>query len=80
MWEAWKKELLKLSNAGRKDLLVIITKILAGELHELDIKKIQWAGNLYRCRSGKYRILFEKRGDQIKIVNIGSRGDIYKGI
>ncbi len=40
MWEAWKKELLKLSNAGRKDLLVIISKILAGELHELDIKRI----------------------------------------
>ena len=47
-----------------------------------DILPLQGKDNEYRLRIGKYRILFEyKQKDTEKILyilNIGSRGDIYK--
>ncbi len=34
--------------------------------------------NLFRLRVGKYRIIFHIDGDQIKILDVDSREDIYK--
>ena len=47
---------------------------------ELDIKKLKWNKNLRRLRVWKYRILFEKYDDKliILVIDIGSRGDVYK--
>lgn len=45
----------------------------------LNIRKLK-GSNLFRVRSGNWRIIFERR-DIIKIlyiVKIGARGDIYK--
>ncbi|PIR54621.1 plasmid stabilization protein [Candidatus Peregrinibacteria bacterium CG10_big_fil_rev_8_21_14_0_10_36_19] len=44
----------------------------------LDIKPINGEHQLYRCRVGKIRILFQKREEQNIILDIGFRGDIYK--
>jgi len=45
-----------------------------------DVRKIkgQSITNLYRLRVGKYRVLFVREKDIIKIVEIDTRGDIYK--
>jgi len=45
-----------------------------------DIKKMKGKGklNIYRLRVGKYRIVFELSSDEIIIVKIDSRGDVYK--
>jgi mRNA interferase RelE/StbE len=45
-----------------------------------DIKKMRGRAieGLYRLRVGKYRILFLREEDVIKVVDIDTRGDIYK--
>jgi len=34
--------------------------------------------DLYRLRIGEYRILFTRKGPDIKILDVDTRGDIYK--
>lgn len=48
-----------------------------------DIKNMQGIEEMYRLRVGKYRILYEYKKDDsdntvLHIVDVGSRGDIYK--
>jgi mRNA-degrading endonuclease RelE of RelBE toxin-antitoxin system len=45
-----------------------------------DIQKMrgQSLQNLFRLRVGKYRILFVRQMDTIKILDIDTSGDIYK--
>ena len=46
---------------------------------EGDIKRLQ-NSQFYRLRVGDYRILFDVNGVVIDIINIGNRGQIYKGV
>ncbi|MCD8010330.1 MAG: type II toxin-antitoxin system RelE/ParE family toxin [Lachnospiraceae bacterium] len=46
---------------------------------EGDIKKLQGT-NGYRLRVGDFRIIFDVNGLIIDIINIGNRGQIYKGV
>ncbi len=46
---------------------------------EGDIKKLQGA-NGYRLRVGDFRVLFDVNGIIIDIIEIGNRGQIYKGV
>ncbi|MDO4470947.1 MAG: type II toxin-antitoxin system RelE/ParE family toxin [Bacillota bacterium] len=44
-----------------------------------DIKKLQGTDG-YRLRVGDYRVLFDVNGIIVDIINIGNRGQIYKGV
>lgn len=44
-----------------------------------DIKKLRGADG-YRLRVGDFRILFDVNGVIIDIIDIGNRGQIYKGV
>ena len=46
---------------------------------EGDIKKLQGTG-VYRLRVGNFRVLFNVDGIIIDIIDIGNRGQIYKGV
>ena len=46
-----------------------------GDAARLKGKKIK---DMYRLRSGRYRIIFLREKDLIKIIKIDTRGDIYK--
>ena len=46
---------------------------------EGDIKKMQGVDG-YRLRVGSYRVLFDVKGIIIDIIDIGNRGQIYKGV
>ena len=44
-----------------------------------DVKKLNSnIENLYRLRISKYRVIFQMYKNEIKILKIDSRGDIYK--
>jgi mRNA interferase RelE/StbE len=45
-----------------------------------DIKKMKGKklNNIFRLRVGKYRILYQAEKEQIKVIDIDTRGDIYK--
>ena len=46
---------------------------------EGDIKKLQGADG-YRLRVGNFHVLFDVNGIIIDIIEIGNRGQIYKGV
>jgi mRNA interferase RelE/StbE len=48
------------------------------ELPSGDVKKLKGIKNGYRLRVGSVRILFEKGGDNINIIRIDNRGNVYK--
>jgi mRNA-degrading endonuclease RelE of RelBE toxin-antitoxin system len=45
-----------------------------------DVKKMkgQKLKNIYRLRIGKYRIIFLQEKEWIKVLDIDTRGDVYK--
>jgi mRNA interferase RelE/StbE len=47
--------------------------------YEGDIKRLQGADG-YRLRVGTYRVLFDVNGLILDIIDIGNRGQIYKGV
>jgi mRNA interferase RelE/StbE len=46
-----------------------------GDIKKMKEKKIN---NVFRMRVGKYRILYQAENEQIKIIAIDTRSDIYK--
>ena len=47
---------------------------------EGDVKKLKGESgkNIFRLRTGKYRTIFARDKDVIRIVKIDTRGDVYK--
>ena len=69
-----KKFLLKQDRTTQRRLMEAIAKLpFSG-----DIKKLQGSDG-YRLRVGNFRILFDVNGLIIDIIDINSRGQIYKG-
>jgi len=56
----------------------IIDKILLWDLQWLDIVKMSWKDEFYRCRAWKVRIIFYKQEDKYYIYDIDFRWRIYK--
>jgi mRNA interferase RelE/StbE len=74
-----RKALKFLSRCGEKDRDRLVEAI--GELPDKgDIRRLkgQVMNNTYRLRVGSHRIIFVREGDEIKIVKIDTRGDVYK--
>lgn len=55
-----------------------IYKIGDEELKGLDIVQMSGPHQLYRCRVGKIRIVFQKRPSGNVVMDMGFRGDVYK--
>lgn len=59
----------------QKRLITAISKLPS----EGDIKKLKGTDG-YRLRVGTFRVLFNVNGVIIDIIDIGNRGQIYKGV
>jgi len=46
-----------------------------GDIKKMKGKKIN---NIFRLRVGKYRIIYQSEKGQLKVIDIDTRGDIYK--
>jgi len=68
------KALLFLSVKEKKQIKLILNKILIGDLAGLDLKKLKRREDVYRVRKGKFRIIFHKT-QEIKILTIERRCD-----
>lgn len=69
------KFLKKQDKPTQKRLITAIEKLP----YEGDIKKLQGTDG-YRLRVGTYRVLFDVNGLILDIIDIGNRGQIYKGV
>lgn len=59
-------------------ILDILNKLGSHQWEWLDISPLQGKVNMFRCRYGKLRIIFEIKDNHVEIINIWPRGDIYK--
>jgi mRNA interferase RelE/StbE len=73
------KSLLKIPEKYRNGIKESIDEMESGP-YLGDVKKIKGESNLYRKKSGTYRILYSIYAEviQINIVDIAHRKDIYK--
>ncbi len=73
-----------LSSLPKKDQRRISAKIdsLAENPHPRGTEKIEGSENLFRIRSGDYRIIYQVRAKvlMILVVKIGHRKEIYRGL
>jgi mRNA-degrading endonuclease RelE of RelBE toxin-antitoxin system len=74
------KTSLKYLSKLEKKVRVNIIEAVEGLPDKGDIRKMkgQSIQNIYRLRIGKYRILYIWEEDTVKILDIDTRGDIYK--
>jgi len=74
------KTSLKYLTKLEKQVRANIIKAIEGLPDKGDIRmmKGQSIQNIYRLRIGKYRVLYVWEEDTVKILDIDTRGDIYK--
>jgi mRNA interferase RelE/StbE len=74
-----KRQVKKLSTVNR---IVIVKKIRllsdSIDYKSQNLKKLKGYENIYRLRVGTMRIIFKNNKDEIYIVSVGHRKDIYK--
>jgi mRNA interferase RelE/StbE len=71
------RDLKKLSKAEASRILIQIEKELSEKADTYPILKGQFAG-LRKYRVGGYRVVFAILGDDVLILRIGHRRDVYK--
>ncbi len=70
------KYLQKLERSVVRKIIEAIEKLpFEGDINKLKGKKIK---NIYRLRIGKYRVIYSFDKEEIKIIKIDTRGDVYK--
>jgi len=73
-----------LDRLTKKEFLIaqkLIESILAGDVAGLDIKKLRGTTHLFRVRKGDARIIFSRKGNMVRIVEIERRGEsTYRNI
>jgi len=76
-----RKEFLRLGKKAQKRILDAFNVLAANPRSELiKSKRLRGAEDLYRIRVGDYRVVYEIRDQQIKIIviKIGERSDVYR--
>ena len=76
---AYSKKAKKFLEKQNRSSQIRIIYAIAKLPQEGDIKKLQGL-NGYRLRVGNFRVLFDINGVIIDIIDIGNRGQIYKGV
>lgn len=69
------KLLKKLPQKEREYLESILEALLAGKTKSLDIKKLKGVADVYRVRAGTLRIIFQKNGSDIRLLEISRRDE-----
>lgn len=66
-----RKVFLKFSADEREQAYLIMEKIKAGDLSNLDIKKLSGSSDFFRVRKGRIRIIFSRTPKGYNIEDIG---------
>lgn len=65
----------KLDRNNRIFLLELASRIRAGDLQGLNIKKLEGHSSFYRLKKGDFRIIYKKEGDGIEIISVTRRSE-----
>lgn len=69
------KALRKLSPKERERIKEILTRLRAGDILGLDIKKLKTTADIFRIRSGDIRVIYRKEADKIFLLSIERRSE-----
>jgi len=69
---------LKNTDKNTRDKILYAIQGLAKIPPEGDIKALQGRTDEFRLTIGRYRVIYEYQNKLLMILDIGSRGDIYK--
>jgi mRNA-degrading endonuclease RelE of RelBE toxin-antitoxin system len=70
------KRLSRLEKDVRSKIVFAIEKLpYKGDIQKIRGQELQ---NIFRLSVGRYRVLYVRETDAIRILNIDTRGDIYK--
>ncbi len=76
MTSKWLKILKRENN--KEEILSIVWQILTWNFEWLDVIKIKWKVNYFRCRIWKIRIIFYEQNNKYYVDKIWYRWDVYK--
>ncbi len=65
----------KLDLKERGHLQKTLAALFAGNIDELDIKKLKGHDDIYRLRISSIRVIFHRKDEQIRILDVGRRDD-----
>lgn len=68
----------QLKSIGRAAQIILAKKIRGFTVSLTGEQKLSGYPNMYRIRVGNYRIVYQKTRDQIYIVLVGHRREIYR--
>lgn len=76
----FQKDYRKLETKEKNRITEKLSLLAAGRWEQLDILKLKGIEDCYRLRSGNYRVLFEKRRDELIIILLAvrHRKEIYR--
>ncbi len=69
------KLLKKLSAKEQERLEEILAVLMSEDTSSLDIKKLKGVDDVYRVRTGDLRVIFQKQGGEIRILEISRRDE-----
>lgn len=70
-----KKSLLKLSAKEREVAELLISRIVAGDTANLDVRKLKGLDDVYRICKGDLRIIYTIKNDAVTIIDATRRSD-----
>ena len=72
------KEIGKINKDAQKRILLKLMALVEEGPFSLPYKKISGTENRYRIRSGDYRVVYEVCGDEVLVLKVGKRSNVYK--
>lgn len=71
------KFIQSLDETTREKVQIRLREIIKNTVSQKQSKKLQGSKDVYRVRIGKIRILYKKKKEDIEILDIDYRGNIY---
>jgi len=69
------KLLKKLSSKERERLKETLALLLSDDTASLNVKKLKGADDVYRVRTGNLRVIFQKHGKEIQVLEVSRRDE-----
>ncbi len=77
MTDRIKKFIAKLDTKTKEKIAQKTKALVKDPFNQRDIKKISGSKNFYRLRVGDIRVIYKITKDQVKIIDVDYRGNIY---
>ena len=68
----------QLKSIGRAAQIILVKKIVELTIFQIKEEKLSGYRNMYRVRVGNFRIVYRKTTNEIVVIQVGHRREIYR--